>query len=107
MNKGYVILRGTIDRETFNEDINGGIEAASNMTLATPKVFTSKEKAIKEMVKIRRQEYFDITDENDGWANQYDDVEYEQRSDTEIEIDVYADGDITYIIYFQVEEVEF
>jgi hypothetical protein len=59
------------------------------------------------MVEIRRQEYFDMTDENDGWANQYDDVEYEQRSDTEIEIDVYADSEITYIIYFQVEEVEF
>ena len=107
MNKGYVILRGTIDRETFDEEFNGGIEAASNMTLATKKVFTSQEDAINEMIEIRRQEYFEMTDENDGWANQYDDVEYEQRSDTEIEIDVYADGDITYIIYFQVEEVEF
>jgi hypothetical protein len=52
MNKGYVILRGTIDRETFNEDINGGIEAASNMTLATPKVFTSKRKRSRKWLRF-------------------------------------------------------
>ena len=105
MKKGYVILSGSVDGATAEDD---GFVNCANFALASGIVHKTKEEAIeirKQIMETDKADFESIWDEEDGYSIDEGSMGDSDLSDTYI--DVYYNGDITNETIYKIQEVEF
>lgn len=106
MKKGYVILLGSVDGATCEDD---GFVNCASFALASGIVHKTKEEAIEIRDQIIEQDLEDFKstwDEEDGYSLDVGSMN-KQESSADRYIDVYYNGDITNETIYKIQEVEY
>ena len=105
MKKGYVILSGSVDGATCEDD---GFVNCANFALASGIVHKTKEEAIEIREQIIEQDLEDSKsnwDEEDGYSLEVGSMGEDQLADKYI--DVYYKGDVVNETIYKIQEIEY
>jgi hypothetical protein len=107
MKKGYVILSGSVDGATCDDD---GFINCANFALASGIVH----KTLEEAKEIRKQimetdlaDFQDLWKEEDGYSIEQGEMNDYDGSISDTYIDVYYNGDVTNETIYKIAEVEY
>lgn len=106
MKKGYVILSGSVDGATCEDD---GFINCANFALASGIVHATKEEAIEIRDQIIEQDLEDFKstwDEEDGYSFEVGSMN-EQEPSADRYIDVYYEGEVINETIYKIQEVEY
>lgn len=106
MKKGYVILSGSVDGATCEDD---GFINCANFALASGIVHKTKEEAIEIRDQIIEQDLEDFKstwDEEDGYSLDVGSMN-EQEPSADRYIDVYYEGEVINETVYKIQEVEY
>lgn len=106
MKKGYVILSGSVDGATCDDD---GFINCANFALASGVVHKTKEEAIEirnQIIETDLEDFKSLWSEEDGYSLEVGDMNvHEELADRYI--DVYYNGDVTNETIYKIQEVEY
>lgn len=105
MKKGYVILSGSVDGATCEDD---GFLNCSNFGLASGIVHKTKEEAIeirKQVIETDLQDFSSLWTEEDGYSLEVGSMGKDPMSDRYI--DVYYNGDVINESTYKIQEIEY
>ena len=106
MKKGYVILSGSVDGATCEDD---GFVNCANFALASGIVHKTKEEAIEIRDQIIEQDLEDSKsnwDEEDGYSIEVGSMNVNEPIADKY-IDVYYKGDVTNETIYKIQEIEY
>lgn len=115
MNKGYVILVGSVDETTCND----GFLNCANFSLATKKVYPTEEEAIQARTSLMADDLMIAKEiwDDEVYYNEVDDETYSpytfevgllDKNDPKSDayLDVYFNSDVTNETIYKIQEVE-
>jgi hypothetical protein len=105
MKKGYVILSGSVDGPTCEDD---GFLNCSNFGLASGIVHKTKEEAIEireQVIETDLEDFKTLWTEEDGYTIEVGSMGDDSLADKYI--DVYYNGDVINETTYKIQEVEF
>lgn len=105
MKKGYVILSGSVDGPTAEDD---GFLNCANFGLASGIVHATKEEAIEireQVIETDLEDFKTLWTEEDGYEIEVGSMGKDPMSDRYI--DVYYNGDVVNESTYKIQEIEF